>query len=742
MILIPSKYKKLFWTALLVLLLVCGWMGTQLKYVYNLDDFHSKSSSEYLLYDSIQKQFQSGDNNLIILGIENNSSVLTHPFLLSLMDLEKRISHLPAVTSVSSHASLKFYVQAPLGTHSLPFFHLKDQQRTQQDSTFFLKFQDVHSKYISDNRRACCIYINLVDKASLTTVQQIIKILDSAQIEQYYFHGSDFSKMQFEKKLQLEMLLLSTMAFVVVTLLVLYFFKSWKYIIVLLFFVGSILLLTLGLMNLFDIQFTVLTVVVPSIITVIAMSDIIHVVMRFNEGKEVSIEKKLMATYSDLKLSLFLTTLTTSIGFLSITTTGIQPFVAFGFITAAGIVLAYIMTLLLLPQLILITHSNTKPKSIATPIQPKHIFFILKYKIPIVAVSFIAMGIGGYFGSQVKLNSFLYEDIAANDPMSQTLQFFETQFLGIRGLDIYIETEKGVDLWSLETLKEIEKIENYLLSSYQATDVYSLNTLVKRYNRTTLGGMPAGFILPKNDNALSKAKKSILRNAKALFLHQVAVSNTGKIAVKSKDFGSEQATIKAEELKQFIGNHIDSTLIHATVGGPDYFMDQSNDLITRNLLFSLLGAIAVILVIIGYVFKSIKIAVLALIPNLFPLLLLAALLFVLEISLNRSTAVIFTIAFGIAVDDTIHFLGRLKTQLLRNQNTDQAITTTLQSTGSAIWVTTLVLVAGFGSLYFSSFKSTALIGSLTSCTLLLAFIADVILLPALIKTFFRTLPKP
>ena len=170
----------------------------------------------------------------------------------------------------------------------------------------------------------------------------------------------------------------------------------------------------------------------------------------------------------------------------------------------------------------------------------------------------------------------------------------------------------------------------------------------------------------------------------------------------------------------------------ARITGKSLLLDKSNEVITYNLGYGLFTALIVVAIMMGILFKSVRMALIALVPNVLPLFLVAGIMGLFGVGLKMSTAVIFTVSFGIAVDDTIHFLSRLNTEMKKTSSLPEALKITYYSTGRAIMITSLILVLGFGVLMFSEFTTNFITGFFVSLSLLFAVFADLFLLPVLL----------
>ena len=182
--------------------------------------------------------------------------------------------------------------------------------------------------------------------------------------------------------------------------------------------------------------------------------------------------------------------------------------------------------------------------------------------------------------------------------------------------------------------------------------------------------------------------------------------------------------------------------INIRVTGSAYLLDKNIRYLSNSLIYGLLLSIGVVSVIMGFVFKSIRMVIISIIPNTIPLIFIAAVMGYLGIEVKTSTSIIFTIAFGIAVDDTIHLLGKFKFELMKGKSVRDALKHSFVVTGKAMILTTLVLCSGFLLLLFSTFMGTFNMGLLLSMTLFIALILDLTLLPLLILTFYRSSKHP
>ncbi|MDG1475786.1 MAG: MMPL family transporter, partial [Vicingaceae bacterium] len=210
--------------------------------------------------------------------------------------------------------------------------------------------------------------------------------------------------------------------------------------------------------------------------------------------------------------------------------------------------------------------------------------------------------------------------------------------------------------------------------------------------------------------------------------HFIVCRFTGKM----DDVGSKKVKQMNIDFDNFFRNEINTQLINYKMTGTALLIDKNNEFLATNMIIGLSIAFLLIATLIGFIFKSIRMALLSIVPNVIPLAIIGGLMGFTGTTINMSTSIIFTIAFGIAVDDTIHFLSKFKIESQRGSSFIYSLKRTYISTGKAIVLTSLILCGGFISLIFSDFKSTFLIGTYVGLILFVAVITDLLLLPVLL----------
>ena len=743
----PTLLKYQYQLLLIVVLITAmqGYFASQLQFDYNIEHLFPKNDPELQFHRETEQKF-AFHQDYLILGIENKAGIFNASFLQRLDSLTKKLQGHELIKYVNAPTNLRYYFRTPFGIKNLPFLHPGDSKRYPNDSTRLHRYTDVAPKFISRKHTAICSYIFLTEALNDNTKEEMRSFVQEhimrLGFDKHYLYGDIYAKDSYIKELESEMYVLSGLSLLVIFSILFLTFRSIWGVIIPIIIVILTTVWTLGTLRTFGVSINLMTVLIPTVVSIISLSDVIHVMNRFNEQYIPNKQEAIGLALKDMRIAILLTSITTGLGFITLSYSNIQPFIEFGIFTTIGVAYAYLLAIFVLPLLLNLTsikngeRENLRPLKVAPTayqfIQDRPRFILLSTLV-ILLLSFWGM-------SKLKINSYLYEELSAKDTFSETLNFFENHFTGIRTFDLHLQVaDTTKSILDRPLLEQIEQLETYLLEVYGLNEIYTIGTQVKRANRVAQEGSPDHFVLPSDENLLKSITDYLLDNYEDLGLKSILTidQKETKITGKIEDFGSSEIRKRNRALNNFIANELDPSLIKTKLTGSTLLLDKSNKIITYKLLYGLLFAVLVVSILMGSLFRSVKITLIAIIPNILPLLMILGIIGWAEIGLKMSTAIIFTIAFGISVDDTIHFLSRLKSEYKKGNSMDEAIKSTYLSTGKAILITSIILILGFGVLLFSSFQTTFITGLLVSLALLFALFADLVLLPVLLFLFFK-----
>jgi predicted RND superfamily exporter protein len=589
--------------------------------------------------------------------------------------------------------------------------------------------------FLAKNNKEILLYLSLGNDFNTDSIlkikEEIINISKPYKFNDVLFFNSDLTRNTVINKLKKESIILTSISIALVILILSFFMRSFVGVLIPLSVVLICVIWILGTMSLLGVSLNVLSIAIPVIVGVISLSDVIHIVSRYNEEKETDKFKKIKLTQKDMLKAIVLTSITTSFGFLSLIPSQIKVFIEFGFFTTLGVFFAFILAYFLLP--ILLFYTNTlKVNNILLKTVPKKIY---SKRVSVILFLVVIISIIGLL--KLKSDSYIYDDINEQDKASKSIKMINEGFYGIRDVSLAISLkDTNQSILSFDVINKLSTVQNYADSLYDLNNCTSLVTLISQMNRAKNGGGIGYFIIPKSKKEYFKTVSFFDKNKQFFNVNQF-ISNDKKstfIYAKTKDVGSYEINLKNKKLSNYIDNTFKG-IFDVEITGGSHILDQTNFSITNTMFYSLLGIVVLILIIISFIFNSIKVGLISLLPNVFPLLIILTVIGWFGLGINISTSIVFTIVFGIAVDDTIHFLSRYKIEKELNTQIDKAIINTLKTSGGAISLTTIILLAGFGVLMFSQFSANFLTGMLVCIGLVTALLSDLFVLPLLLKVF-------
>jgi len=503
---------------------------------------------------------------------------------------------------------------------------------------------------------------------------------------------------------------------------------------------------TLGTIALMGYEITILTGIIPPLLIVIGIENSIFLLNKYQAEYKAHQNKvkALSRMVTRIGSANLLTNITTAAGFAAFIVTGNQLLVEFGIIASINIFGIYLLTLILIP----VFFSYAKPPKSKRldgidngPVQSiveKMVYLVTNHRTKIYWVSIIIV-IAGFFGvSKLQTTGSLVDDIPEEDVLYQDLMYFEHHFKGVLPLEITIDTKKKRGVLKMSFIRKLDKLEGVLSEYDELSKPLSIADLVKFSKQAFYNGNPKKYTLPSNQEAnfimqympkMDTGKRSLINS----FVDEDL--QTTRVSVQMANLGTKEI----EELNNKLNPQIDKIFppdkYDVVVTGTSVVFLEGTKYLVKNLFQSLLLALFVIGLLMALLFTSARMVIISLIPNLIPQLLTAAMMGYFGIPIKPSTILIFSIALGISVDNTIHFLSRYRLHLKMNDwQISKSVILALKETGYSMISSSIVLFFGFFIFTFSQFGGTESMGYLISFTLLVALLSNLFLLPSLLLT--------
>ena len=542
------------------------------------------------------------------------------------------------------------------------------------------------------------------------------------------------------------------LALIITSIIFFLFFRSFRATFISLFVVMIGVVWTVGILGLFiinsppgDFEISVLTGLIPPLIIVIGIPNCIFLINKYQHevNKHGNKGRSLRKVISKIGNATLMTNVTTASGFATFIITNSKLLTEFGVIASLSILAIFILCLLIIPIIYSflpipeekhLEHLNkTWINSLGDWIEET----VRKRKISIYITSVILLvtSIIGIY--QIRISGSIIDDMPQKADWFDDIMFYEKEFNGIMPLEILINTKRKKGVTKLSTIKKMSKIEEVIMEIPELSKPISMVSLVKYSKQAYYNGNPKYYQVPtsqENSFILSYAKNST--SGSDVDLIRNYVDSTGqytRITAFMKDMEIEKMEEIEEKLNYEISKIMPSKNFEVIITGKAYLFQKGTRYLVKNLILSLSLAIVLIAALMSYMFRSIKMIIISLIPNILPLVVTAGLMGYIGVPIKPSTILIFSIAFGIAVDDTIHFLAKYRQELISNNwEINKSVYNALRETGVSMFYTSIVLFFGFSVFTVSDFGGTVALGALVSATLLFAMLSNLLLLPSML----------
>ena len=539
-------------------------------------------------------------------------------------------------------------------------------------------------------------------------------------------------------------------ALLVTSIIFFFFFRSFRATFISLIVVCIGVAWTLGIIGLLEYEVSVLTALIPPLIIVIGIPNCIFLINKYQHevklhGNKV---KSLQRVITKIGNATLMTNVTTASGFATFILTESKLLKEFGIVASLSILAIFILCLLIIP---IIYSFMPYPKDRHLEHLNKRWIggfvnwmerMVRQKRIAIYITSLVLLVVSIIGIYQIKISGSLIEDMPQESDFVNDIRFFEEEFNGIMPLEILVDTKRKKGVMKLSTLKRMDALEDLIIEIPELSKPISVVSLVKYSKQAYYNGNTKFYQLPtsqENSFILSYAKNS----SSDVDLLKNFVDNTGRyarITTFMKDIGTDKMERIEENLQTKIDKVFPKERYDITMTGKALVFQKGTKYLVKNLVISLSLAIFLIALFMAYLFRSGRMIIISLIPNLLPLLVTAGLMGYLGVPIKPSTILVFSIAFGISVDDTIHFLAKYRQELQANNwKIKVSVYGALRETGVSMFYTSIVLFFGFSVFTISSFGGTVALGALVSATLLFAMLSNLLLLPSLLLSLERNI---
>lgn len=735
-------------------------MGYQARFVqwsFDLANIVPSTDPEMVYFQNFKKTFGE-DGNILAIGLKDSAiydadNFRKFDYLIDEIASMKGVNNvlgLPNLKTLFKNSEEKRFELRPV------FPEIPDDQQTLDsllEAAHDLKF---YSGQLINEENGATLVLVTINKEVLnsrkrnTLVEDIIFACTAFEENTgitLHYAGLPYTRSITTTKVKNELNLFLILSVVVTGIILFIFFRAFNAVLVPMIIIGVIVVWVMGSLALFEFKITILTGLIPPIIVVIGIPNSVYMLNKYHQEYQSNRDQlqALRRIIRKIGIVTFITNFTTAVGFLVLASTNITILKEFGIVAGLNILATFFVSIILIPSFYSflappkarhLKHLDFMPLDKVLTyldiIVHKHPYYIFSTTIIIVVVA--AFGL-----SKMKAVSYMVDDLPENSPVIKDLKFFERNFAGIMPLEVVIDTNTKKGVQNLRNLRKINEFEMFLDSLSNISQPVSVVSFIKAARQAFYNQNPAYYQLPN-----SRDQAFILRYlSEETDQENIATSfvdSTGqklRMSLKIADIGSNKMdslvnqVIKPRMEEIFAEDKMDVTLTGTTL-----MFIKGNKFLIRNLIQSMIIAFVIIAIIMAILFGNFKMIVISLIPNMIPLLITAGLMGYFGIPLKPSTALVFSITFGISVDDSIHFLAKYRQELFANKFfVPLAISKSLRETGASMIYTSIILFFGFVIFAASDFGGTVALGTLTSVTLLVAMITNLVLLPAMLIKF-------
>ena len=738
-------YKKYIIALFIVLVPISLYQVYHLNFSFDFEQFFPEGDPDLEFFQDFIKDFQT-DDNFLLIAIENENTVFEQEFLEDFHDFTLNIRKLPHVTKVQSLTTIDYPIKTPFGINSIPIIHIDQPEKYAKDKESILADRRFVNNLISKDATAMAISARTIDAIGLEDSKALLDSFDVLKakydFDEIHLLGRSYFQDELVEMQQNEIVLSTIISGMLIIIILLFIFRKPIGVFIALSSIGLGLLYFMGVIGLLGRELNIMAALYPVLMLIVGTSDVIHIMSKYVDELKTGKAKRdaMIITIKEIGLATLFTSVTTAIGFATLMTSNVRPIKEFGANAAMGVIIAYI-TVIFFTTCVLTLFSKdqiikeSKSSNFWDNLMNKWYGKTIKHGKLIVTISVLFVAFCLFGMSKITLNYTIENNLPINAQLTDDFRFFEEKFSGFRPVEFAITVKQdSVFADDFAVLKEVSKIEDKLLENENFQSILGLTTIYKSLEKMNNSNRQDAYTFPKTEREFMKSKRLVDRMARDETGVMISNDKTKtRISTRIADIGAERIKEEGKMLDNWITANVDTSLISVKRTGTGLLIDKNAEYIRDNLLYGLLIALVLVSLLMALLFRDMKMLFIALVPNFLPVIFAAALLGYLGIELEAGVSIVFAVVFGIAVDDTIHFLSKYKLARNSGKAVEDSIKITFQETGKAITFTTIILFFGFMVMFFSNHPPSVTVGILISVTLVSALICDLFLLPVLMR---------
>jgi len=743
---------------LIILGLITAFMAMQMpknRVTHDVSNLLPKSDTTASVFAEFKEKYGANDN-IFFISTEDESIFELENYQ-KLEKFTQSLTDFPAVDSVFGVTNF-YYLGKNTEERSFELKHAGGPLTTQKElddlknTLYNLPFFE---NLLYSNRSSTTLFAVVFNGDSLSTSkrnQLVLPVVDQVLIFSnesgisFRYSGMPYIRAILSSQVEQEIFLFLGLTALLTSLILYFFLRSFKAVILSLLVVLVAVVWSFGLLALLGFKITILTSLIPPLVIVIGIPNCIFLLNKyFSEFKSHRNQaKSLTRVIQKVGNATLMTNATTAAGFATFALTSSILLKEFGVVASLSIMSVFILSILIIP----IAYSFFAPPDKK---HYKHLDYTwvnsmlnsfariaVSYRGVVYMFLIFSAIVAGYGISKLNNDTLIVDDIKDDNPVKEDIKYYENTLGGIIPFEILIDTKKKGKAVKLSTLKRVQKLYEELERFPEFSKPMSVLDVVKSSKQAFYNGDVNEYDVPLSNEIgfiYDYASRSNSSASKAMNSFIDEDRRELRVSLKMKDVGTKRIGEVRERLEIVVDEIFNPEKYDVTFTGVGIIAEKGVNELIYNLLFTLFLAIVLISVIMAFMFRNARMVLISILPNLIPLVFTAAIMGYFNINVKPSTILVFSIAFGISVDDTIHFLSKYRQELLlNNMNIKIAVIKALKETGVSMIYTSVVLFFGFGVFMISNFGGTQALGMLVAITLLIAMLSNLILLPSLLLT--------
>ncbi|MEM1327946.1 MAG: MMPL family transporter [Bacteroidota bacterium] len=742
------KLRKLSLSVFAVLAVVSVFYIFRLQFSFDFEQFFPTDDPDLEYFREFTEEFET-DDNFFLIAVRNNEGVFEQDFLDQFHELTLAVKRLPYITESQSLTTISYPLKTPFGLTAIPAIHRDDPSKYEADKARILQDERFLYNLISEDAKTIVIATKVIERISLEQSEELMtslnELMEDYTFDNYHYLGRPYFQKELVAMQKREVLVSAIVSGILVSLVMFLIFRRLWGIGTALVSIGLGMLIFMGILGITGRELNAMSALYPVLMIIVGTSDVIHIMSKYVDELKKGVPKPqaIKITVKEIGLATLLTSTTTAIGFASLLSSQIKPIRDFGINSALGVMVAYVTVICFTTAVLSYFKADQiiklgRGEAFWSKWMNAFYHFTLRYpkQITVGGLAVLALCFLGI--SQVTTNYDITSNMPRGEKITEDFNYFQDSLTSFRPLELAVEAQGDYKVNDYEVLREIDKVEQYMKTFDEIRAIASNTVIYKTINQMNNGNRVDAYEFPEESARFASYKRLAERipdmNNAVL---ESKDKKKARITSRIQDIGADSIQAINTQIDTWIAENTDSNIATFQQTGTGLIIDKNAQYIRRSLLLGLGGAILIVSILMVFLFRNWRMLVISLLPNIFPLLLAGALLGYLNIELEAGVAIVFAVIFGIAVDDTIHFLSKFKLSRDKGKSIEESLHITFLETGKAIALTTVILFFGFLVMLFSVHPPSVTIGLLISLTLFSALFSDLLFIPVLIRWLMK-----